>query len=209
MELTSVGRNIQQSPYHHRGSSFKSSHSDSIQEEDDELALQWAVIERLPTYKRLKTSLFDSNHHDNGRSSTEFEGKRVIDVTKLGALEQHLFIEKLIKHLENDNLRLLQKLRERIDRVGVKLPTVEVRYKNLSVEAECKVVQGKPLPTLWNCIASMLSVFTKVIQCKSHKAKISIVKDVSGIIKPSRLRGKSLTTATGLMSLYLRKHQLT
>ncbi|KAL7210715.1 hypothetical protein ACSBR1_032132 [Camellia fascicularis] len=187
MELTSVGRNIQQSPYHHRGSSFKSSHSDSIQEEDDELALQWAVIERLPTYKRLKTSLFDSNHHDNGRSSTEFEGKRVIDVTKLGALEQHLFIEKLIKHLENDNLRLLQKLRERIDRVGVKLPTVEVRYKNLSVEAECKVVQGKPLPTLWNCIASMLSVFTKVIQCKSQKAKISIVKDVSGIIKPSRL----------------------
>ncbi|GMP76128.1 hypothetical protein CsSME_00032936 [Camellia sinensis var. sinensis] len=187
MELTSVGRNIQQSPYHHRGSSFKSSHSDSIQEEDDELALQWAVIERLPTYKRLKTSLFDSNHHDNGRSSTEFEGKRVIDVTKLGALEQHLFIEKLIKHLENDNLRLLQKLRERIDRVGVKLPTVEVRYKNLSVEAECKVVQGKPLPTLWNCIASTLSVFTKVIQCKSQKAKISIVKDVSGIIKPSRL----------------------
>ncbi|KAF5941434.1 hypothetical protein HYC85_019076 [Camellia sinensis] len=188
MELTSVGRNIQQSPpYHHRGSSFKSSHSDSIQEEDDELALQWAVIERLPTYKRLKTSLFDSNHHDNGRSSTEFEGKRVIDVTKLGALEQHLFIEKLIKHLENDNLRLLQKLRERIDRVGVKLPTVEVRYKNLSVEAECEVVQGKPLPTLWNCIASMLSVFTKVIQCKSQKAKISIVKDVSGIIKPSRL----------------------
>ncbi|CAL5346773.1 unnamed protein product [Camellia sinensis] len=173
MELTSVGRNIQQSPYHHRGSSFKSSHSDSIQEEDDELALQWAVIERLPTYKRLKTSLFDSNHHDNGRSSTEFEGKRVIDVTKLGALEQHLFIEKLIKHLENDNLRLLQKLRERIDRVGVKLPTVEVRYKNLSVEAECKVVQGKPLPTLWNCIASTLSKHRSMCICIRTNPQIS------------------------------------
>jgi hypothetical protein len=43
-------------------------------------------------------------------------------------------------------------------RVGMKLPTVEVRYKNLSVEAECEVVQGKPLPTLWNTIASFLSV---------------------------------------------------
>lgn len=29
-------------------------------------------------------------------------------------------------------------------RVGVKLPTVEVRYKNLTVEAECEVVQWRP-----------------------------------------------------------------
>lgn len=43
-------------------------------------------------------------------------------------------------------------------RVNVKLPTVEVRYKNLFVEAECEVVQGKPLPTLWNSLLSLLSV---------------------------------------------------
>jgi hypothetical protein len=30
-------------------------------------------------------------------------------------------------------------------RVGVKLPTVEVRYKNLLVEAKCEVVHRKPL----------------------------------------------------------------
>lgn len=43
-------------------------------------------------------------------------------------------------------------------RVGVKLPTVEVRYKNLCVEAECLVVAGKPLPTLWNTAKSIFSV---------------------------------------------------
>lgn len=43
-------------------------------------------------------------------------------------------------------------------RVGVQLPTVEVKYKNLSVEAECEIVHGKPLPTLWNASKSMFSV---------------------------------------------------
>lgn len=43
-------------------------------------------------------------------------------------------------------------------RVDVKLPTVEVRYKNLCVEGECEVVHGKPLPTLWNSLKSNISV---------------------------------------------------
>ncbi|KAL6563376.1 hypothetical protein OROHE_005963 [Orobanche hederae] len=34
--------------------------------------------------------------------------------------------------------------------VGVKLPAVEARYHDVHIEAECEVVDGKPLPTLWN-----------------------------------------------------------
>ncbi|XP_059632028.1 pleiotropic drug resistance protein 3-like [Cornus florida] len=183
MELTNIGRNIQTSFQQHNRS-IRSSHSDSIREED-EVELQWAAIEKLPTFKRLRTSLLDSNH-DNG-SRTELGEKRMVDVTKLGPLERHLFIDKLIKHIENDNLQLLQRMRERIDRVGVNLPTVEVRYKNLSVEAKCEVVQGKPLPTLWNSLLSMITVFTKVFRLTHQEAKIKILNDVSGIIKPSRL----------------------
>ena len=48
-------------------------------------------------------------------------------------------------------------------RVGVQLPSVEVRYKNLCVEAECEVVHGKPLPTLWNSLQSLLSVSIKPV----------------------------------------------
>lgn len=179
MELTTIGRNALSS--FRRGTVSLDMDADSIVEEDEGVHLQWAAIERLPTFKRIKTSLFEASNAKDG------EGKKVTDVTKLGAAERHLFIEKLINHIENDNLRLLQNLRERIERVGMKLPTVEVRYKNLSVEAECEVVQGKPLPTLWNSIASFLSGFRKIVRSKPRETKISILKDVSGIIKPSRL----------------------
>ncbi|GLT73870.1 hypothetical protein SLA2020_457000 [Shorea laevis] len=186
MELTNIGGSAK-SLSHHRVPSFDDA-ADSIAEEDDNLQLQWASIERLPTFKRLRTSLFEIEHESReGNTGEETEAKRVTDVTKLGAAERHLFIEKLIKHTENDNLRLLHKIRERIDRVSVELPTVEVRYKNLSVEAECEVVQGKPLPTLWNSIVGFLSVFTRAMRIKPQGANISILKDISGIIKPSRL----------------------
>jgi hypothetical protein len=79
----------------------------------DQYVLQWAAIGRLPTYDRLRSSLFDKDDDDTG--ATDNNGKKVIDVTKLGALERHVFIEKLIKHIENDNLRLLRKIRNRID----------------------------------------------------------------------------------------------
>lgn len=184
MELTTIGRSIR-SPFR------RSPGADTIVEEDEELRLRWAAIEKLPTFKRIKTSVLDIEHGtvETESDGKESDGKKVTDVTKLGAVDKHLFIEKLIKHIEHDNLRLLQKLRERIDRylkfctslknlwtellisiesyvsiefsivrVNVKLPTVEVRYKNVCVDAQCEVVQGKPLPTLWNSVMSMLSV---------------------------------------------------
>ncbi|XVF66043.1 hypothetical protein PTKIN_Ptkin10aG0002400 [Pterospermum kingtungense] len=164
---------------------------DSIKEVDEDVHLQWAAIEKLPTFKRIRTSLVDINggsSEQEGNGETESsQGKRVTDVTKLAAAERQLFIEKLIKHIENDNLRLLHKMRERIDRVNVKLPTVEVRYRNLCIEAECEIVQGKPLPTLWNSLVSSLSIFTKMTRMKHQEAKRIILNDVSGIIKPSRL----------------------
>lgn len=43
-------------------------------------------------------------------------------------------------------------------RVGINLPTVELRYQNLCVEAECKIVQGKPIPTLWNTLKEWIFV---------------------------------------------------
>ncbi|KAL5769502.1 hypothetical protein ACOSP7_013656 [Xanthoceras sorbifolium] len=185
IELAEIGRSLRSSFGRHN-SSFRSSSglSSGKNDIDVEHAMQWAAIERLPTFERLKSSLFDK---DDDGNLVESIGKRVIDVTKLGALERHLFMEKLIKHIEHDNLQLLWKIRKRMDKVGVKLPTVEVRYKNLCVEAECEVVHGKPLPTLWNSLKHMLSVFTKLSGSKSHEAKLNIINDVSGIIKPGRM----------------------
>lgn len=44
------------------------------------------------------------------------KGKTMIDVVKVGALERHLFIDQLLKEIEEDNLRLLKKQKERMDK---------------------------------------------------------------------------------------------
>ncbi|KAF2606954.1 hypothetical protein F2Q68_00044521 [Brassica cretica] len=64
--------------------------------------------------------------------------------------------------------------------VGIELPTVEVRFRDLSVEAECEVVHGKPIPTLWNTVKGILSEFI----CSKKETKISILKGLSGIVRP-------------------------
>lgn len=42
-------------------------------------------------------------------------------------------------------------------RVGIELPTIEVRYDNLSIEADC-YVGNRALPTLWNVTRNMIEV---------------------------------------------------
>ncbi|KAF8038575.1 hypothetical protein BT93_B1189 [Corymbia citriodora subsp. variegata] len=184
-ELSELGRSLRSS-FQLNVSSFRSTSAVSTtkNDADDEYDLQWAAIERLPTFERLRSSLFDSEIH--GRAVDD-KGKKVVDVTKLGALERHFFVEKLIRHIENDNLNLLRNVRDRIDKVGVKLPSIEVRYLNLCIEADCEIVEGKPLPTLWNSLKSVLPGIPAMPGLKLRKAKISIIKDVSGIIKPGRM----------------------
>ncbi|KAL2460676.1 ABC transporter G family member 37 [Abeliophyllum distichum] len=186
IQLSEIERSIRSS-FRRRTASFRSNSAVSSANDvdpDNESVLQWSEIDRLPTFERLRTSLFD----ENDGNEPDGKGRRVVDVTKLGALERHMFIEKLIKHIEHDNLRLLQKIRKRIDRAGVKLSAIEVRYTNLSIEAECEVVYGEPLPTLWNSLKSMLSDLVRLPALPSQQqAKISILNDVSGIIKPGRM----------------------
>ncbi|CAH8387142.1 unnamed protein product [Eruca vesicaria subsp. sativa] len=172
MELAEFGKSM---------GSFRSNSSRNEHEDEAEHALQWAEIQRLPSFKRLRSSLVDEEGNDVEK------GKRVVDVTKLGATERHVMIEKLIKHIENDNLKLLEKIRRRIDRVGLELPSIEVRYEHLSVDAECEVVEGKALPSLWNSLKHIVLELIKLSGVRTHEAKISILNDVSGIINPGRL----------------------
>ncbi|KAL8105525.1 hypothetical protein AgCh_029351 [Apium graveolens] len=152
--------------------------------EADELELQWAAFERLPTMKRVRMSLFDNLQDNDDQGKTN---KKVMkDVAKLSAAEKHVFIDKLISNVQEDNARLLLKMKQRMDRVGLTLPAVEVRFRNVNVEAKCEVVHGKPLPTLWNTFKSIFSV-VRLSWCKSQVARVHIIKGVSGTIRPSRM----------------------
>lgn len=80
--------------------------SRTSQVEDDEEALLWAALEKLPTYDRLRRAILPSG--SQGRP-TEF------DVQDLSNQDRDTLIKRLL-HASNDNQEFLLKLRDRLDR---------------------------------------------------------------------------------------------
>ncbi|GLT67729.1 hypothetical protein SLA2020_400150 [Shorea laevis] len=151
--------------------------STSSRDEDDEEALKWAALEKLPTFARLRRGILTTSHG----------GANEVDVDHLGWQERKGLIERLVKVAEEDNERFLLKLRERIDRVGINLPTIEVRFQHLNVEAEA-YVGSRALPTFINFIANIMEGFLNYVHIvRSRKKHLTILKDVNGIIKPRRM----------------------
>ncbi|KAI8569218.1 hypothetical protein RHMOL_Rhmol02G0261800 [Rhododendron molle] len=74
-----------------------------------------------------------------------------------------------------------------IHRVGIETPKIDVRFEHLSVDGDIHV-GGRALPTLFNATLNTLeSVLGLFRLAPSKKRKIQILKDVSGIVKPSRM----------------------
>src|SRR5262249_38683407 len=80
--------------------------SNSFEQEDDEEALKWAAIQKLPTTARLRKGLLA-----NGEG-----GANEIDIQKLGLQERQSLLERLVRIAEEDNEKFLLKLRNRIER---------------------------------------------------------------------------------------------
>ncbi|XP_050366568.1 pleiotropic drug resistance protein 1-like [Argentina anserina] len=152
--------------------------SRSSHEEEDEEALKWAAIERLPTYSRVRRGILADQ--EEGRA-------REIDVKNLGVLERRKLLERLVKIADEDNEKFLFKLKDRMDRVGLDFPTTEVRFEHLSVEAEA-YVGSRALPTILNFYINILEGFLNCLHVlPSRKKRFPILHGVSGIIKPRRM----------------------
>ncbi|GER36148.1 pleiotropic drug resistance protein [Striga asiatica] len=152
--------------------------------DDEETSLRWAALQRLPTYERLRKTVLTTIFPDKTDNFV-----RIVDVRKLGRDERQEFIDRFFKVAEEDNEKFLKKLRNRIDRVGISLPQVEVRFEHLNVEVDSFVDMGRALPTLPNAVYDLVE---KLLNCfgirrGARKTKLTILKDVSGIIKPSRM----------------------
>ncbi|KAL9463301.1 hypothetical protein AB3S75_001164 [Citrus x aurantiifolia] len=151
--------------------------SRSSREEDDEEALKWAALEKLPTYNRLRKGILTTSRGEANE----------VDVYNLGLQERQRLIDKLVKVTDVDNERFLLKLKNRIDRVGIDLPKVEVRYEHLNVEAEAFLAS--------NALPSFIKFYTNIFEdllnylriIPSKKRHLTILKDVSGVVKPGRL----------------------
>ncbi|XP_051152166.1 ABC transporter G family member 35-like [Andrographis paniculata] len=154
--------------------------------EEDEEALRWAALEKLPTYDRLRRTVLKSFVETPNRGNVKVVHKEV-DVRKLDVNERQEFIDRFFRVAEEDNEKFLTKLRNRIDKVGITLPTVEVRFEGLTVEAEC-FVGDRALPTLANAARNIGETALGWFGIRlAQKTNLTILKDISGIIKPSRM----------------------
>ncbi|KAH1078222.1 hypothetical protein AAZX31_19G155100 [Glycine max] len=151
--------------------------SNSYHRENDEEALKWATIQKLPTVVRLRKGLLTSPEGEVNE----------IDVQKLGFQERRTLLDRLVRTVEDDNEKFLLKLKERVDRVGIDLPTIEVRFENLNIAAEA-CVGTRPLPTFTNFTVNIVQgLLNSLLTLPSRRQQINILQDVSGIIKPGRM----------------------
>uniref|UniRef100_A0A5B6YTB6 Putative Pleiotropic drug resistance protein 12 n=1 Tax=Davidia involucrata TaxID=16924 RepID=A0A5B6YTB6_DAVIN len=154
--------------------------------DDDEEALKWAALEKLPTYDRLRTSIMKSFLDNENQGNNMAEHKQV-DVRKLDMNDRQQFIDRLFKVAEEDNEKFLKKFRNRVDKVGINLPTVEVRFEHLTVEADC-YIGDRALPTLPNAALNIAESALGLFGIRlAKRTKLTILKDASAIIKPSRM----------------------
>ncbi|KAG2612265.1 hypothetical protein PVAP13_4KG267400 [Panicum virgatum] len=164
-------------PPHHQSRSRSRRAGGSRGADDDEEALRWAAIERLPTYSRVRTAILSS-------AADQF---KEVDVRKLAVGDRQEFIERVFRVADEDNQRFLQKLRNRIDRVGIELPTVEVRFEQVTVQAKCHV-GSRALPTLLNTARNVAEGALGLCGLRlGRQATLTILKDVSGVVRPSRM----------------------
>ncbi|TKV90029.2 hypothetical protein SEVIR_9G001400v4 [Setaria viridis] len=146
---------------------------------DDEENLRWAALEKLPTYDRMRQGILRRalDQQEGGG------GVEVVDIQKLaGGDGGRALLERLF---QDDSERFLRRLRDRIDMVGIELPTIEVRYEQLTVEADV-VAAGRELPTLSNAATNFLQGLIGRFG-SSNKRNITILKNVNGVLKPSRM----------------------
>lgn len=90
----------------------------SSRDEDDEEALKWAALEKLPTYDRMRKGIMREG--DQGLE---------VNIHDLDVQDRKRLLERLVRTAEEDNERFLLKLRNRMERYE-STQTIERRKKS-------------------------------------------------------------------------------
>lgn len=154
------------------------SRTSSFREEgEDEEALTWAALERLPTYARVRRGIFKNVVGD----------AKEVDVSELAVQEQRLVLDRLVHAVEDDPERFFDRVRKRCEAVDLEFPKIEVRFQNLTVESFVHL-GSRALPTIPNFIFNMTETLLRQLRIyQGNRSKLTILDDLSGIIRPSRL----------------------
>ncbi|KAL5740116.1 hypothetical protein ACOSQ2_029296 [Xanthoceras sorbifolium] len=154
--------------FYRRESFARASNAETVEEDEEEL--MWAALARMP------------------RTRSEFAGDG--GDAKMETVD--LVIKKAFATNDQDNYVLLSTIKERVDRVGLVLPKVEVRFQNLKVVANVQI-GSRALPTLINATRDTLEVFYFTFfhyyffLCIYVLNYLTILNDISGVIKSGRM----------------------
>ncbi|RVW54019.1 hypothetical protein VitviT2T_004694 [Vitis vinifera] len=143
----------------------------------DDKALRWASLQRIPTYSRARRSLF---RNISGELSE-------VELCKLDVYERRLVVDRLVRAVTEDPELFFDKIRRRFKDVGLEFPKVEVRFEHLKVNSFVHV-GSRALPTIPNFIFNTTEAFLRQLRIfPGERKKLSILDDISGVIRPSRL----------------------
>ncbi|CAI9115148.1 OLC1v1015985C1 [Oldenlandia corymbosa var. corymbosa] len=137
---------------------------------------------------------------EDGRLSKEF------DVQNLEVAGRKMALERLMMkngHDDPDADNFLLKLKQRIQRVGIELPTIEVRFQNLNVEAEA-YLGSRAMPNIFNFYMNAFEGFLNSLGIISNKKiPFPVLREVNGIVRPGRLTLLLGPPASGKTTLLL------
>ncbi|KAK9804995.1 hypothetical protein WJX73_009787 [Symbiochloris irregularis] len=131
--------------------------------------------------------------------------------SKTGDRQQQLVTGALQTDDQNNEV-FLTRLEERLKRVDVQQPSVQIKFKQLRARAKIQV-GDTAVPTLLSaCSDLVLDALSKARLLKRSQAHFEVLKDISGVLQPGRITlllgppagGKS--TLLGLLSGQLQKN---
>ncbi|DBB15923.1 TPA: hypothetical protein ACH3X3_003297 [Trebouxia sp. C0006] len=110
-----------------------------------------------------------------------------IDSHELTRSNRKFVVAQALESKDADASLFFGKLKDRLERAHVDLATVEVRFNNLSVNAEV-AVGARGEPTVLNAYRNKLeNVLQQVGLMKPSKTQFCILDDISGTLQPGRI----------------------
>eukprot|EP00884_Botryococcus_braunii_P016921 jgi/Botrbrau1/3912/Bobra.0183s0133.1 len=105
---------------------------------------------------------------------------------QLDLAERQALLDKLMGVVGQDQRDLLQGIRNRLERVGLEPPAVQVRFQDLTVCADIHV-GSRATPTVLNAYRNAVEgMLQKCFALKNSKRKFMILNSLTGTLVPSR-----------------------
>ncbi|KAK9865751.1 hypothetical protein WJX84_008454, partial [Apatococcus fuscideae] len=127
--------------------------------------------------------------YQDGKGAPTKENLQAIAVDKPMSLPQRqAIVDAALATNDQDAERFLQKVAERMAKVGIRQPSVEVRFENLTAEAAVHTNVSRNLPSVLNAYLNVAEWGLQALRIiRPSMRKFKVLDSVSGVLVPGRL----------------------